>query len=231
MSRLRSGRRKRLAELLALGVSGDPSSGSSGFSVPETSAPGLTGTLIEDGVATEAVVLSAGHLTELYLVAEDALTAEASALAELALWTGLNPALLAESAYALEENSAASHLFRIAAGFGCPAPGVAPAREPIERAHRIARDAGSAGPVLDRLFTDASEVAASAPSGATAAGMPAAVDELEVRRWERRVSEEVERFVSWRTESRDGELTVGESDYDRASGASVLRFPRPGDAA
>ena len=221
-----------MAELLTLGISGDPSRTcpASRVTVPETSAPGLAASLIEDGIATEAVVLSAGHVTELYLVAEDPLVAEASALAELAAWTGLSPELVADSAYALEEESAATHLFRIAAGVGCPAPGVPPAREPIEKAHRIARDAGSSGPVLDRLFGEASEVAARAPSGATADGAPGSVDELEVRRWERRVAEEVERFAAWRSQTLDGELS-GEVDPDRGQGATVSRLPRPNDAA
>ena len=221
-----------MAELLTLGFSGDPARTCpvSGAPVPETSAPGLASRLVEDGVASEAVVLSAGHLTELYLVAEDVLTAEASALAELAAWTGLDPSLLADSAYALEDDSAVTHLFRIAAGLGCPAPGAPPARGPIETAHRIARDAGSAGPVLDHLFLEASEVAARVPEGARATGCPGPDDELEVRRWERRVAEEVERFTSWRAETLDGELAPPEG-RDETARASVLRFPHPGDAA
>lgn len=221
-----------MAELLTLGVSADPAPPcpAAQVSIPDTSAPGLVGRLIEDGMVTEAVVFSAGHLTELYLVAEDALAAEASALAELASWTGLDPSLVAGSAYALEDDSAASHLFRIAAGVGCPVPGAPPVREPIERAHRIARDAGSVGPVLDRLFGEASEMAARVPSGAKATDRPGPVDELEVRRWERRVAEEVERFAAWRSQTLDGELS-GEADPDRARGATVSRLPRPNDAA
>ena len=118
-----------MAELLTLGFSGDPTRTCpvSGAPIPETSAPGLASRLVEDGAASEAVVLSAGHLTELYLVADDVLTAEALALAELAAWTGLDPSLLADSVYALEDESAVTHLFRIAAGLGCPAPGAPPA--------------------------------------------------------------------------------------------------------
>ncbi|MFM8791799.1 MAG: hypothetical protein ACKOFX_04850, partial [Solirubrobacterales bacterium] len=73
----------------------------------------------------------------------------------------------------------------------------------------------------------ATQVAADAPSGASASGPPTSVDELEVRRWERRVADEVERFSSWRVETLDGELATGSGE----AGASVLRFPRPGDAA
>ena len=118
----------------------------------------------------------------------------------------------------------------LSAGVGGPPPYDVPMKGRVERAHRVARDAGSAGPLLDRLFTDASEVAAGAPSGASASGTPTAVDELEVRRWERRVADEVERFSSWRAETLDGELASG-SDDSGQYGASVLRFPRPGDAA
>ena len=221
-----------MAELLTLGISGDPATAGSlvDFSIPETSAPGLAGTLIEDGTATEAVVFSTGSLTELYLVAEDGLTAEASALVELSTWGGVSPSLLAGAAYALEEDSVASHLFRIAVGVASSLPCPSPALEPIERAHRIARDAGSAGPVLDRLFTEASEVAALAPSSASAPGIPGPVDELEVKRWERRVAEEVERFTSWRVETLDGEL-LASPERDAVPGAPVIRLPRPGDAA
>lgn len=221
-----------MAELLTLGFSGDPTRAcpATGVPVPETSAPGLASRLVEDGVASEAVVLSAGHLTELYLVADDVVTAEALALDELSAWTGLAPALLAESAYALEDDSAVAHLFRIAAGVGCPASGVPPAREPIETAHRIACDAGSAGPVLDHLFFEASEVAARVPEGVRATDHPGPDDELEIRRWERRVAEEVERFSSWRAETLDGELPAT-GRPDEPARDSVLRFPRPGDAA
>lgn len=221
-----------MAELLTLGFSGDPARTcpASGVPVPETSAPGLASRLVEDGVASEAVVFSAGHLTELYLIAEDVLAAEASALAELSAWTGLDPSLLADSVYALEDDSAVAHLFRIAAGVGCPAPGVPPARGPIETAHRIARDAGSAGPVLDQLFLEASEVAARAPEGATATECPGPDDEFEVRRWERRVADEVERFSAWRSETLDGELS-GSGGSDEPAEAPVFRFPHPGDAA
>lgn len=221
-----------MAELLTLGFSGDPARTCpmTSVPVPETSAPGLASRLVEEGIASEAVVLSAGHLTELYLVADDVFTAEALALAELATWTGLDPASLADSAYALEDDSAVDHLLRIAAGVGCPAPGIPPAREPIETAHRIARDAGSAGPVLDRLFCDAMELAAGLPAGNEGADCPGAPDELEVRRCERRVACGVERFAAWRSETLDGDIADrptggGESD------AQVVRLPRPGDAA
>lgn len=218
-----------MAELLAIGVTDEPAptGPSPDLSVPETSAPGLASRLIEEGVASEAVVLSTDRMTELYLVADDGLTAEAAALTELASCCGVCTSLLAGSAYALEEEYVASHLFRIAAGVGGPPPYDVPMKGRVERAHRVARDAGSAGPLLDRLFSDATQVAADAPSGASACGSPTAVDELEVRRWERRVADEVERFSSWRVETLDGELATGSGE----AGASVLRFPHPGDAA
>ena len=221
-------RGRRLAELLAFGVSGDsaPAELLGDLAIPETSAPGLAGTLIEDGSVNEAVVLSTGVMTELYLVADDGLTAEASALTELSAWTGVDPALLAGAAYALEEESAASHLFRIAAGVGPACPSRGPMVERVERAHRLARDAGSAGPVLDRLFTDATGCACQKVGEEARAP----VDELELKRWERTVAEEVERFYSWRWATLDGEL--GETGgADEPAGAAVIRFPRPGDPA
>ncbi|MFM8888766.1 MAG: hypothetical protein ACKOGM_02080, partial [Solirubrobacterales bacterium] len=104
-----------MAELLAIGVTDEPAptGPSPDLSVPETSAPGLASRLIEEGVASEAVVLSTDRMTELYLVADDGLTAEAAALTELASCCGVCTSLLAGSAYALEEEYVASHLFRI----------------------------------------------------------------------------------------------------------------------
>ena len=62
-----------MAELLAIGVTDEPAptGPSPDLSVPETSAPGLASRMIEEGVASEAVVLSTDRMTELYLVADN----------------------------------------------------------------------------------------------------------------------------------------------------------------
>jgi glutamyl-tRNA reductase len=99
----------------------------------------------------EAVVLSTCNRTELYLASEhDAPLDErgADALIELA---GDEGAALAPVVYRLGDDSAALHLFRVAAGLDSLIPGEGEILGQV----RDAFDAGSAGPLLDRLFRQA----------------------------------------------------------------------------
>ena len=99
----------------------------------------------------EAVVLSTCNRTELYLASEhDAPLDErgAAALIELA---GDEGAALAPVVYRLGDDSAALHLFRVAAGLDSLIPGEGEILGQV----RDAFEAGSAGPLLDRLFRQA----------------------------------------------------------------------------
>ena len=91
----------------------------------------------------EAVCLSTCNRTELYLVWSDPERAEASAIEAL----GAGSIEL----YRLRDEDAARHLFRVAAGLDSLVPGEGEILGQV----RTAYEAGSCGPVLDRLFRQA----------------------------------------------------------------------------
>jgi glutamyl-tRNA reductase len=90
-----------------------------------------------------AVCLSTCNRTELYVEAEDADEAEACAAGILG---ELEPAL-----YRLRDHAAALHLFRVAAGLDSLVPGEGEILGQVRAAH----DAGTPGPLLDRVFRHA----------------------------------------------------------------------------
>jgi glutamyl-tRNA reductase len=100
-----------------------------------------------DGPAHEAVVLSTCNRTELYVAGEnDGIGAYADrALLELA---GSGAPALAAAAYRLADESAALHLFRVAAGLDSMVPGEGEILGQV----RDAFEAGSSGPFLGRTF-------------------------------------------------------------------------------
>ncbi len=99
------------------------------------------------GESGEAVCLSTCNRTELYLADEDADQAERRGEAALvALEEELRPAL-----YRLQDEAAALHLFRVAAGLDSMVPGEGEILGQV----RSAYEAGTTGPILDRLFRQA----------------------------------------------------------------------------
>jgi len=95
----------------------------------------------------EAVCLSTCNRTELYVAAEDAAAAEQAAVEALVtLEPEVEPAL-----YRLQDEAAALHLFRVAAGLDSLVPGEGEILGQV----RAAYEAGSPGPLLDRLFRQA----------------------------------------------------------------------------
>ena len=99
------------------------------------------------GPAHEAVVLSTCNRTELYLAGDDAGVAEHADRALLAL-AGPGAPALAPAAYRLADESAALHLFRVAAGLDSMVPGEGEILGQV----RDAFEAGSPGPLLGRAF-------------------------------------------------------------------------------
>ncbi len=99
----------------------------------------------------EAVVLSTCNRTEIYLAAgEDALL-EHRAVASLLALAREHAAGLEAVLYRLADESAALHLFRVAAGLDSMVPGEGEILGQV----RDAFEAGSTGPLLDRLFRSA----------------------------------------------------------------------------
>ena len=95
----------------------------------------------------EAVCLSTCNRTELYVAAVDVDAAERAAVAALAeLEPEVEPAL-----YRLRDHAAALHLFRVAAGLDSLVPGEGEILGQVRAAH----EAGTTGPLLDRVFRQA----------------------------------------------------------------------------
>jgi glutamyl-tRNA reductase len=96
----------------------------------------------------EAVVLSTCNRTELYLASDQDARIEELADRALLELAGDDAAILAPVAYRLVDESAALHLFRVAAGLDSLVPGEGEILGQV----RDAFEAGAAGPLLDRTF-------------------------------------------------------------------------------
>ena len=96
---------------------------------------------------TESVVLSTCNRTEIYVALPDG-DPEAIAESALAQLAGDARSELAPVAYRLSDESAALHLFRVAAGLDSLVPGEGEILGQV----RDAFEAGSTGPLLDRVF-------------------------------------------------------------------------------
>ena len=101
-----------------------------------------------DDVDCEAVVLSTCNRTELYLASVDDGTLAAYADRALLELAGDEADALAPVAYRLADESAALHLFRVAAGLDSLVPGEGEILGQV----RDAFEAGAPGPLLDRTF-------------------------------------------------------------------------------
>jgi glutamyl-tRNA reductase len=96
----------------------------------------------------EAVVLSTCNRTELYLASERDEELAAHADDALLALAGADAAALAPVAYRLADESAALHLFRVAAGLDSLVPGEGEILGQVRDAFEV----GAAGPLLDRTF-------------------------------------------------------------------------------
>lgn len=96
----------------------------------------------------EAVVLSTCNRTELYLASDDLSDLDARASAALLELAGDGAAELGKVVYRLEDESAALHLFRVAAGLDSLVPGEGEILGQVRDAFEL----GRTGPLLDRVF-------------------------------------------------------------------------------
>ena len=99
-------------------------------------------------IGAEAVVLSTCNRTELYLATEEQLELADRAGDALRHLAGDDAEALEPVVYRLADESAALHLFRVAAGLDSLVPGEGEILGQV----RSAYDAGAAGPLLDRVF-------------------------------------------------------------------------------
>jgi glutamyl-tRNA reductase len=119
------------------------------------------------GTHSEAVCLSTCNRTELYLADESPDGAEEKAEAALlALEPELGPAL-----YRLRDDEAARHLFRVAAGLDSMIPGEGEILGQVRGAY----EAGSTGPLLDRLFRQALQTGRKARTETAIGESPASI--------------------------------------------------------
>jgi glutamyl-tRNA reductase len=102
----------------------------------------------------ESLILSTCNRTELYAVA-GSLELAARCLREVVCESAHVDALAGGHHYALEEREAERHLLRVAAGLESQIVGEPQILGQVKQARALARQAGSLGPLLDRLFDTA----------------------------------------------------------------------------
>jgi glutamyl-tRNA reductase len=144
-------------ELLALGASHKtaPLALREKLALPAGRAARVLAELTEHDSVHEAVALFTCNRTELYLVTDDSLEAENTALAILSRQAGLRPTELIGSLYSLRDRDAVEHLFAVTAGLDSMIVGEAEIQGQVKRAYEMALVEGVSGPVSNRLFRDA----------------------------------------------------------------------------
>jgi glutamyl-tRNA reductase len=144
-------------ELLALGASHKTASLAlrEKLALPAGRAARVLGELTDHDRVHEAVALFTCNRTELYLVTDDPLEAENTALAILSRQAELRPTELIGSLYSLRGREAVEHLFSVTAGLDSMIVGEAEIQGQVKRAYEMALVEGVSGPVSNRLFRDA----------------------------------------------------------------------------
>jgi glutamyl-tRNA reductase len=107
--------------------------------------------ILEEGVASEAVLLSTCNRTEVYVLAEDE-GARAGILDLLADDRGVGRTSLEEDTYWFSDDEAARHLYRVASSLDSMVVGEAQILGQVREAYRSATEERCTGPVLNRLF-------------------------------------------------------------------------------
>ena len=107
--------------------------------------------LLDEGVASEAVLLSTCNRTEVYVVAEGA-EARGRILDLLAEDRGVDRPSLEGDTYWLTDDEAVHHLFRVSSSLDSMVVGEAQILGQVREAYRSATEERCTGPVLNRLF-------------------------------------------------------------------------------
>ena len=148
-----------MTELLSLGVSHKtaPVEVRERLALGERQAERLLRDLTSHEDVQEAVAISTCNRTELYLVSNDPVQAEADALARLATRAGIRPTALAQIVYTPRNCDAARQLYRVTSGLESMIVGEAEVQGQVRRAYELALAAGTTGPMTNRLFRAALE--------------------------------------------------------------------------
>ena len=124
------------------------------FAVASEAVVGLDRRMVLEPAVAEAMIVSTCNRVELYAVAasDEAMERARAALVEvLAIERGLDPAELHRYGYAHSGMDAARHLLRVCASLDSLVVGEAQILAQVKEAFQAAKEAGSVGPVLERV--------------------------------------------------------------------------------
>jgi glutamyl-tRNA reductase len=143
-----------VSELLALGVSHKtaPVALRERLALTGREAAAFARELVEAEEIHEAVPISTCNRTEIYLVVGNPVRAEAELLGRLATRAGIRPTELAGLVYSPRNCDAARQLYRVTAGLESMIVGEAEVQGQVRRAYEAALEAGTTGPLTNRLF-------------------------------------------------------------------------------
>jgi len=121
----------------------------------EREAARFCATLCSEPGISEAVAISTCNRTEIYAVLDGRPSAEDALLARLAAHAGIVPEELAQATYTMRNCDAARHLYRVTGGLEAMIVGEHEIQGQVRRAHELARETGTSGPLSNRLFAAA----------------------------------------------------------------------------
>jgi glutamyl-tRNA reductase len=104
------------------------------------------------GHAGEIAVLSTCNRAELYMACDDLVAAKSELVSFVSTFHDVEPADIQPHVYDVRDLDAARHLFRVAAGLDSLVVGEPQILGQVKEAHSAARQAETAGPLLNRLF-------------------------------------------------------------------------------
>ncbi|MET0600640.1 MAG: glutamyl-tRNA reductase [Baekduia sp.] len=144
------------SELLCLGISHKtaPVAVRERLALTMPEAQRLCQELVATDAIREAVAISTCNRTEIYLVG-DPVGAETELLSRLAQRAGTRPTELTDAMYAPRNCDAARQLYRVVSGLESMIVGEAEIQGQAKRAYEAALEAGTTGPLTNRLFTAA----------------------------------------------------------------------------
>jgi glutamyl-tRNA reductase len=142
------------SELIVLGVSHNtaPVALRERLALTERSGKRFLRELVAREEFSEAVAISTCNRTEIYFVTSDPVRAEAELLGRLARDADIRPTELAPVVYSPRNCDAARQLYRVTAGLDSMIVGEAEVQGQVKRAYEAALDAGTTGPLTNRLF-------------------------------------------------------------------------------
>src|SRR5262252_2579221 len=104
------------------------------------------------GGGSEVAVLSTCNRAELYAACDDLVAAKAELVSFVGAFHDIDAATIEPHIYGVSDLDAARHLFRVAAGLESLVVGEPQILGQVKEAHHAARQAETAGPLLNRLF-------------------------------------------------------------------------------